>query len=130
MAAEYAMLYRPGQDIELAQYGTSNVGRLKTLYREGLKNRYGALMQTISGVHYNFSLPMAFWQAKCGVEDAESGKEAISAGYFRSIRNYYRFGWVIPYLFGASPAICASFLQGKPTTLPFEETGNGMYYLP
>ena len=54
----------PGQDIELAQYGTSNVGRLKTLYREGLKNRYGALMQTISGVHYNFSLPMAFWQAK------------------------------------------------------------------
>jgi glutamate--cysteine ligase len=45
----------PGQDIELAQYGTSNVGRLKTLYREGLKNRYGALMQTISGVHYNFS---------------------------------------------------------------------------
>ena len=120
----------PGQDIELAQYGTSNVGRLKTLYREGLKNRYGALMQTISGVHYNFSLPMAFWQAKCGVEDVESGKEAISAGYFRSIRNYYRFGWVIPYLFGASPAICSSFLQGKPTTLPFEEAGNGMYYLP
>ncbi len=73
-------------------------------------------MQTISGVHYNFSLPMAFWQAKCGVDDAESGKEAISAGYFRSIRNYYRFGWVIPYLFGASPAICSSFLQGKPTT--------------
>lgn len=51
-------------EIELAQYGTSNIGRLKTLYREGLKNRYGALMQTISGVHYNFSLPMAFWQAK------------------------------------------------------------------
>ncbi len=120
----------PGQDIELAQYGTSNIGRLKTLYREGLKNRYGALMQTISGVHYNFSLPMAFWQAKCGVDDAESGKEAISAGYFRSIRNYYRFGWVIPYLFGASPAICSSFLQGKPTTLPFEKAENGMYYLP
>ena len=64
---------------------------------------------------------MAFWQAKCGVKDAESGKEAISAGYFRSIRNYYRFGWVIPYLFGASPAICSSFLQGKPTTLPLRK---------
>jgi len=120
----------PGQEIELAQYGTSNIGRLKTLYREGLKNRYGALMQTISGVHYNFSLPMAFWQAKCGVESAEQGKEAISAGYFRLIRNYYRFGWVIPYLFGASPAICSSFLQGKKTTLPFEKTEGGMYYLP
>jgi len=115
-----------GQDIELAQYGTSNIGRLKTLYREGLKNRYGALMQTISGVHYNFSLPMAFWQAKCG----EMDKEGISAGYFRLIRNYYRFGWVIPYLFGASPAICPSFLQGKPTSLPFEKTDSGMLYLP
>ncbi|ELY5937530.1 glutamate--cysteine ligase [Cronobacter malonaticus] len=121
---------KEGQDIELAQYGTSNIGRFKTLYRSGLKNRYGALMQTISGVHYNFSLPLAFWQVKCQVEDAESGKEAISAGYFRLIRNYYRFGWVIPYLFGASPAICSSFLQGKPTKLPFEKTDCGMYYLP
>ncbi|EOC1279348.1 glutamate--cysteine ligase [Cronobacter turicensis] len=121
---------KEGQDIELAQYGTSNIGRFKTLYRSGLKNRYGALMQTISGVHYNFSLPLAFWQAKCQVEDAESGKEAISAGYFRLIRNYYRFGWVIPYLFGASPAICSSFLQVKPTKLPFEKTDCGMYYLP
>ncbi|ELY2743140.1 glutamate--cysteine ligase [Cronobacter turicensis] len=121
---------KEGQDIELAQYGTSNIGRFKTLYRSGLKNRYGALMQTISGVHYNFSLPLAFWQAKCQVEDAESGKEAISAGYFRLIRNYYRFGWVIPYLFGASPAICSSFLQGKPTKLPFEKSDCGMYYLP
>ncbi len=117
---------KTGQEIELAQYGTSNIGRLKTLYREGLKNRYGALMQTISGVHYNFSLPMAFWQA-WAEKDAESGKETISAGYFRLIRNYYRFGWVIPYLFGASPAICSSFLQGKPTTLPFEKTDGGMY---
>ena len=83
------------QDIELAQFGSSNIGRMKTLYREGLKNRYGALMQTISGVHYNFSLPLEFWQARAGVQDAESGKERISAGYFRLIRNYYRFGWVI-----------------------------------
>ncbi|KEY60986.1 glutamate--cysteine ligase [Serratia sp. DD3] len=117
-------------DIELAQFGTSNIGRMKTLYREGLKTRYGALMQTISGVHYNFSLPLEFWQAWAGVKDAESGKEQISSGYFRLIRNYYRFGWVIPYLFGASPAICSSFLQGRETTLPFESNGRGMCYLP
>ncbi|WP_226571331.1 glutamate--cysteine ligase [Mangrovibacter yixingensis] len=119
-----------GQEIELAQYGSSNIGRFKTLYREGLKNRYGALMQTISGVHYNFSLPLSFWQARAGISDDVSGKDAISEGYFRLIRNYYRFGWVIPYLFGASPAICSSFLQGKPSALPFEQTENGLYYLP
>ncbi|BDH44814.1 glutamate--cysteine ligase [Salmonella enterica subsp. enterica serovar Choleraesuis] len=118
------------QNIELAQYGTSNIGRMKTLYREGLKNRYGALMQTISGVHYNFSLPLSFWEARDGVKDFESGKAEISRGYFQLIRNYYRFGWVIPYLFGASPAICSSFLQGKTTSLPFEKTPGGMYYLP
>ena len=117
------------QDITLAQYGSSNLGRFKTLYREGLKNRYGALMQTISGVHYNFSLPLSFWQARAGVQDAESGKAAISDGYFRLIRNYYRFGWVIPYLFGASPAICGSFLNGRETTLPFEHHG-GTLFLP
>ncbi|MCG8710909.1 glutamate--cysteine ligase [Brenneria sp. 4F2] len=118
------------QTIELAQYGASNIGRFKTLYREGLKNRYGALMQTISGVHYNFSLPLSFWQARAGISDMESGKFEISAGYFRLIRNYYRFGWVIPYLFGASPAICSSFLQGRETSLPFERTEKGMCYLP
>ena len=97
-----------GQEIELAQYGVEYRSTENAVSR-GSENRYGALMQTISGVHYNFSLPMAFWQAKCG----ETDKDAISAGYFRLIRNYYRFGWVIPYLFGASPAICSSFLQGN-----------------
>ena len=117
-------------NIELAQYGSSNIGRMKTLYRQGLKNRYGALMQTISGVHYNFSLPLSFWQEWAGVKDMESGKEAISDGYLLLIRNYYRFGWIIPYLFGASPAICSSFLQGKESSLPFERSEKGMLYLP
>ncbi|MDC9605020.1 glutamate--cysteine ligase [Xenorhabdus griffiniae] len=118
------------ENITLAQYGTSNLGRFKTLYREGLKNRYSALMQTISGVHYNFSLPMSFWQAWLGIKDAETGKEQISDGYLRLIRNYYRFGWVIPYLFGASPAICSSFLRGRNTALSFEKTERGTCYLP
>lgn len=118
------------QQIELAQYGASNAGRLKTLYREGLKNRYSALMQTISGVHYNFSLPLSFWQAKEGVVDEIEGKDKISNGYFRLIRNYYRFGWVIPFLFGASPVVCSSFIKGRETDLSFEKLDNGGIYLP
>lgn len=117
-------------DIILAQYGHSNEGLFKTLYREGLKNRYGAMMQTISGVHYNFSLPIAFWQAKDGIKDSESGKEIISDGYFRLIRNYYRFGWVIPYLFGASPSVCASFIKDPEKLQAFAKQTNGNCYLP
>lgn len=117
-------------DIILAQYGHSNEGLFKTLYREGLKNRYGAMMQTISGVHYNFSLPMAFWQARDGVKNAEEGAETISAGYFRLIRNYYRFGWVIPYLFGASPSVCGSFIKDDDKRNEFAKQTNGSCYLP
>ena len=44
-------------EIPLGQYGSSNVGRAKTVYRSGLGYRYGRRMQTISGIHYNWSLP-------------------------------------------------------------------------
>lgn len=119
-----------GQDIELAQYGTSNTGRFKTLYREGLKNRYGSLDANHLRRTLQFFITDGVLAGEMRRYGRRSGKRKISAGYFRLIRNYYRFGWVIPYLFGASPAICSSFLQGKPTTLPFEKTDCGMYYLP
>jgi glutamate--cysteine ligase len=50
-------------DIPLADYGSSNKARFKHVYREGLGLRYGRTMQTIAGVHYNWSLPQAFWEA-------------------------------------------------------------------
>ncbi|MEH6454026.1 MAG: glutamate--cysteine ligase [Psychromonas sp.] len=118
-------------EVELAQYGTSNIGKMKTTYRQGLQNRYGSMMQIISGVHYNFSLPEAFWDSWAIAQQSPlSGKEAQSAGYMGLIRNYLRYGWVIPYLFGASPAICKSFLQGKESGFDFIETGKGTIYLP
>ena len=117
--------------VQLAQYGSSNIGKMKTAYRQGLKNRYGSMMQIISGVHYNFSLPAAFWDNWAELHDSPlTGQAAQSAGYMGLIRNYLRYGWVIPYLFGASPAICKSFLQGKETKFSFENTGKGTIYLP
>ena len=59
-------------EIVLAQYGSSNTGRMKTLYREGLKHRYGSLMQVISGVHFNFSFPDSFWDELFGEQDEQS----------------------------------------------------------
>ena len=47
--------------IPIAQFGTSNVGRMKTVYRVGLGLRYGRIMQAISGVHFNYSFPPQFW---------------------------------------------------------------------
>ncbi|MBR9828443.1 MAG: glutamate--cysteine ligase [Oceanospirillales bacterium] len=106
------------ESIPVAEYGSSNVGQLKHVYRQGLKYRYGKMMQTIAGIHYNFSLPDAFWPAWQQLEGDNSSLEAFrSAGYFRLIRNFRRYGWLLLYLFGASPALSTSFLAGRPHTL-------------
>lgn len=118
-------------DIMLAQYGSSNSGQMKTLYRQGLKNRYGSMMQVISGVHFNFSFPEAFWQQLFGDQTPEARQASVSDAYFGLIRNYYRFGWLIPYLFGASPALCGSFIKDNTATQQdFKKSGCGTYYLP
>lgn len=107
------------KDIPIADYGSSNAARFKYVYREGLSLRYGRKMQTIAGAHYNWSLPTDFWLA---LKDCCLGgsklEDFVSQRYFSLIRNFLRYGWLIPYLFGASPAICESFLQGQPSDLP------------
>lgn len=104
--------------IPVAEYGSSNVGRLKHVYRQGLRYRYGKMMQTIAGIHYNFSLPEAFWPAWQQLENDSGSLQAFrSAGYFRLIRNFRRYGWLLLYLFGASPALSASFMAGRSHSL-------------
>lgn len=116
--------------IPLAQYGSSNIGKMKTVYRQGLKNRYGSMMQVISGIHFNFSFPKSFWLSLQSIEKSTTPlDDYISEKYFALLRNYKRFCWLIPYLYGSSPAICGSFLQNKVTNLPFKKTEKGYMYL-
>ncbi len=115
--------------IPLAQYGTSNVGRMKTIYRNGLGLRYGRMMQAISGVHFNYSFPARFWEAYAALrESRDTGQQFISASYFDLLRNYRRFGWIVLYLFGVSPVVCKSFLRGRDAGL--SELTPGTLYEP
>ncbi len=84
------------ETIPLGRYGGSNVGRAKSVYRMGLGHRYGRRMQTISGIHYNWSMP--------GVSTED---------YFALIRNFRRHSFLLLLLFGASPALCSSFVAGR-----------------
>jgi glutamate--cysteine ligase len=118
------------EKIPLAQYGSSNVGTMKTVYRQGLKNRYGSMMQVISGIHFNFSFSQDFWLKLQSINNnTDDLGEYVSDRYFSVLRNYKRFCWLIPYLYGSSPAICPSFLQGKPQNLPFKKSPKGYLYL-
>jgi glutamate--cysteine ligase len=115
--------------IPIADYGLSNVGMMKHIYRRGLGRRYGRVMQTISGVHFNYSLPVDFWPAfKDHERDGGDLSNFISAAYFGLIRNFQRYGWIVPYLFGASPAVCKSFLRG--VRHDFDEFDKNTWYAP
>ena len=94
------------ETIPLGRYGSSNIGRMKSVYRMGLGHRYGRRMQTISGIHYNWSLP--------GLSNEE---------HFALIRNFRRHSFVLLWLFGASPAVCASFVAGRDHGLQPLESG-------
>jgi len=114
----------PDDAIPLARYGTSNVGRAKTVYRQGLSHRYGRRMQTISGIHYNFSVPQAAWPILQQADgDTGSQQDYRTAAYFSLIRNFRRRSWLLLYLFGASPATCSTFLAGHPHGLQSLEGG-------
>lgn len=109
------MLSADDADIPLADYGSSNTGRLKTLYRSGLGVRYGRRMQTIAGLHYNLSFGdalFATWQDKLG-EHQESLQDFKNAKYLGLIRNFKRLTGLVLYLLGASPSVCPNFVAGR-----------------
>lgn len=112
------------ENISVAQYGSSNAGQMKHIYRLGLGHRYGRVMQVIAGVHFNWSMADSFWpsyQKVCGSNDTPRAfKDDV---YMGLVRNLQRNGWLIPYLFGASPAVCKSFFPNHQSRLPaFDES--------
>ena len=110
---------RNDREVPLAQYGTSNVGRMKTIYRNGLGYRYGREMQTIAGIHFNYSLPETFWPVFQALEENDDDPiEFRSAAYLGLVRNVRRYGWLILYLTGTSPALCKSFAGADAPPMP------------
>lgn len=98
--------------IRIGQYGCSHNGIMKHVYRRGLGLRYGRRMQAIAGIHFNYSMPEQSWPIWQQLHNYtnESVHSVQTNGYFHMTRNLMRIGWLVPYLFGASPAICQTFL--------------------
>ena len=104
-----------GNNIPIASYGQSNIGKMKTVYRRGLLHRYGAAMQAISGVHFNFSLTdQVFEQLRQRDGAKQDLSDYKSRRYMAAIRNLHQLSWVIAYLLGHSPVVCRSFLGDSP----------------
>jgi glutamate--cysteine ligase len=119
----------PEDEIPIAYYGTSNIGRLKHVYRRGLALRYGRAMQCIAGIHYNFSLNEGIWRVLQKDDQVDgSAVHYQSDAYLALIRNFRRSSWLLMLLFGASPALLRGFLRGRTHTL--ETFDDDTLYLP
>jgi glutamate--cysteine ligase len=118
-------------EIPIAEYGTSNIGRMKHVYRVGLGLRYGRMMQAISGVHFNYSFPDRLWPVLEAVNESKlRGQALVDDAYFALLRNYRRYGWLILFLFGVSPAMCRSFFSGRDVPAGLELLGKGTLVAP
>lgn len=115
--------------IEIAQYGTSHQGLEKVIYREGLRDRYGINLQMISGIHYNLSFGPPFWKALHREEKSSLPlQKFINEKSLGLIRNFLREGWLLTYLFGASPLMDPSYSKNHAPFATSIRTSSLGYY--
>ena len=112
------------EEIRIAEYGTSNSGMLKHVYRKGLSLRYGSIMQCVSGIHFNFSVTTDSWRAI----ERNPSQEFINEKYLGLIRNVKRNSWFLLDQFGASPVAHESYLLGRDHQL--KKYGESDLFLP
>lgn len=113
------------QQIKIAEYGSSYIGMVRHIYRRGLALRYGKMMQTIAGIHFNLSLSDVFLEQHREFTQKNLSKSDV---YFHIMRNYIRLSWLVNYLFGASPLMDKSFLN-KQRMPPFLKELNASTYI-
>ena len=98
------------EDIPIAVFPDTLEGREKAVYRRGLALRYGKKMQMISGIHYNFSFGPEMMDYLFRVfGKGRSKRDFADELYFAVARNFFRYRWLLIYLFGASPSVDVSY---------------------
>ena len=116
--------FQSEQEIKIAEYGKSNSGMLKHIYRKGLRLRYGSIMQCVSGIHFNFSLSEDSWDTLTNSPD----QSFINQKYLGAIRNIKRNFWFLLERFGASPIAHESYLLNREHSLT--KHGSNDLFLP
>ena len=113
-------------DIEIADFGNSNSGLFRKTYRRGLSHRYGRFMQSISGLHLNYSFSNSLIQSileQCSLPDDINTRSEI---YLKALRNIQKNNWLLLYFFGCSSFISKNFYNDKLNLLNHKDS----YYLP
>ncbi|MGO0056616.1 bifunctional glutamate--cysteine ligase GshA/glutathione synthetase GshB [Streptococcus suis] len=80
-------------------------------YRVGLAERYGKLLQSMSGIHYNFELGKDLTQQLFEASDYDDLITFKNALYLKLAQNFLRYRWLLTYLYGASSLAEKGFLS-------------------
>lgn len=116
------------EEVVIGNYGTSNSGIIKSIYRKGLSRRYGSKMQAIAGIHYNFSFPNELFKKIVNFKGLvrDNLKKTKNDVYLGMARNFKRYEWLYFLLFGASPAFSDTFMNKNSDR--FEKLHKGSYF--
>lgn len=100
----------PEEDmIPIAKF-SGEEGRKSEEYRKGLAEKYGRKIQLISGIHYNFSFSNDFLELLHKKSKSKlSYKDFKNELYLKTTRNFFKYGWLIIYLLGASSTVHKSY---------------------
>ncbi|MBY5021744.1 bifunctional glutamate--cysteine ligase GshA/glutathione synthetase GshB [Streptococcus suis] len=96
-------------DIQIAQLESD----YEYQYRVGLAERYGKLLQSMSGIHYNFELGKDLTQQLFEASDYDNLITFKNALYLKLAQNFLRYRWLLTYLYGASSLAEKGFLTDE-----------------
>lgn len=82
-------------------------------YRVGLGERYGKLLQSMSGIHYNFELGKDLTKQLFEASDYDDLITFKNALYLKLAQNFLRYRWLLTYLYGASSLAEKGFLTDE-----------------
>ncbi|MBY4634586.1 bifunctional glutamate--cysteine ligase GshA/glutathione synthetase GshB [Streptococcus suis] len=80
-------------------------------YRVGLGERYGKLVQSMSGIHYNFELGKDLTQQLFELSEETDFVAFKNTLYLKLAQNFLNYRWLLTYLYGASSLAEKGFLS-------------------
>ncbi|MER0122500.1 bifunctional glutamate--cysteine ligase GshA/glutathione synthetase GshB [Streptococcus sp. ZJ93] len=95
-------------------------------YRQGLGQRYGKLLQSMSGIHYNIELGADLIQQLFEQSHYSSLLTFKNDLYLKLAQQFLRYRWFLTYLYGASVVAETGFLQ-EALDLPVRSLRNSSY---
>lgn len=92
------------ESAKIAQFEGLKSAQKKRIYRQGLCHRYSKDIQLLTGFHFNFSFSDQYIKVKMQNQSYTGSLEDFKSELYLNVaRNFMRYGWILIYLFGASP---------------------------